>query len=147
MVTSGGGDWMALLLRDSFLEFSFDLGSGPTTVRSSSSSSSSSSLASSSSSSSSSSSLSLSYNLYSDVNGFLAGVDPGLLLAPGITSQSPGWLHLYFHLCPILILTANFKFKKSLFSLPIIDPLNRTGREVFLSVGDEKEVSVPEIVM
>jgi len=32
----GTGDWLALLLRDGHVEFSFDLGSGPTTVRSSS---------------------------------------------------------------------------------------------------------------
>ena len=29
----GTGDWLALVLRDGHLEFTFDLGSGPTTVR------------------------------------------------------------------------------------------------------------------
>ena len=33
VLNSGTGDWLALLLRDGHVEFSFDLGSGPTTVR------------------------------------------------------------------------------------------------------------------
>ena len=91
----------------------------------------------------------MSCNLHSGVNGILAGVDPGLLLAPGITSQSPGLLLLCFYLCRSnLDLDIKFQIQKiSFLTSPITDPLIRTGREVFLSVGDEKEVNVAEVVM